>query len=146
VKLLINIDGAAKGNPGPAGCGIVIRDHSGETLLDEGKYLGKGTNNFAEYQGLLFAFERARELGGTELVIRSDSELLVRQMQGRYKVKSANIRPLHQRAREEVEKCAAGRCVHLPREENGEADELASEAIREARDGRLRSPPPLGEG
>ncbi len=137
MKLLINIDGAAKGNPGPAGCGIVIRDHSGETLLDEGKYLGKGTNNFAEYQGLLFAFERARELGGTELVIRSDSELLVRQMQGRYKVKSANIRPLHRRARAAAEEFAEIRFVHVPREENGEADDLANEAIREARDAGL---------
>jgi len=129
MKLSISIDGAARGNPGPAACGLVVRDASGATLLAEGKRLGRGTNNFAEYRGLLLALERARELGGTELVIKSDSELLVRQMQGRYKVKAKNLKPLHRAAREAAGGFATLRFIHIPREENGEADALANEAL-----------------
>jgi len=139
MKLELRIDGAAKGNPGPAACGVVLRDARGETLLAEGQYLGRGTNNFAEYQGLLLGLARARELGATELEVRSDSELLVRQMTGAYKVKAANLKPLHRQARAAVARFAAVRFTHVPREENDEADGLANEAIREAaRDGRLK--------
>ena len=138
MKLEIFIDGAARGNPGPAACGVLVRDAAGATLLAEGRYLGHGTNNFAEYQGLLLALALARRLGGTELAIRSDSELLVRQMTGAYKVKAPQLRLLWRRAQAAAGRFALVTFAHVPREHNAEADALANEALRQAkRDGRL---------
>ena len=95
---IANIDGASRGNPGPASYAVVIRDPSGKTVLELAKRLGRETNNVAEYYALLAALDYAASYGITALRIRSDSELLVRQMQGRYKVKSPELKPLHERA------------------------------------------------
>ena len=95
---IANIDGASRGNPGPASYAVVIRDASGKIVLELAKRLGRETNNVAEYYALLAALDYASSHGIEALRIRSDSELLVRQMQGRYKVKSADLKPLHERA------------------------------------------------
>src|SRR5713226_4569662 len=96
--LTINIDGAARGNPGPAAYAFVIA-REGQPPIEEAGYLGNATNNFAEYTALVKALERALELGGERLIIESDSELLVKQMNGEYRVKNDQLRVLHERAR-----------------------------------------------
>jgi ribonuclease HI len=95
---IANIDGASRGNPGPASYAVVVRDPSGKVILELAKNIGRETNNVAEYFALLAALDYATSHGINALRIRSDSELLVRQMQGRYKVKSAELKPLHERA------------------------------------------------
>ena len=95
---IANIDGASRGNPGPASYAVVIRDPNGKTILELAKNIGRETNNVAEYYALLAALDYATSHNIPSLRIRSDSELLVRQMQGRYKVKSTDLKPLHERA------------------------------------------------
>src|SRR5579862_8709368 len=94
-----NVDGASRGNPGPASYAVILRAPDGTTRFEVGKYLGRATNNVAEYYGLITALDYAAAQGIDRLLVRSDSELLVRQMQGRYKVNSPDLRPLHERAR-----------------------------------------------
>jgi len=130
LSVLIHIDGGARGNPGPAGAGVVIQDANDQTVLFEGGFfLGRATNNVAEYQGLVQALARAAALGAKVVEIRSDSELLVRQMNGQYRVKNAGLKPLH----EEAAKLRDGfeRCVirHVRRESNTAADRLANMAV-----------------
>lgn len=124
-----NIDGAARGNPGPASYGVVVRAPDGEVLASLGKYIGRQTNNVAEYYALIAALDYAAAHNLHRLRVRSDSELLVRQMQGRYKVKSPDLRPLYERAR----KMAAGQEMfaieHVRREQNSDADALANAAL-----------------
>ncbi len=123
-------DGASRGNPGESGIGIVIRTEAGDRLVAEGSYIGKTTNNAAEYEALLALLDRARELSCSQLIIHSDSELMVRQLTGRYKIKSPNLKEYHRRAKEKL----AGmpfpvEIRHVLREENGEADRLANMGI-----------------
>src|ERR1700680_3066209 len=92
------VDGASRGNPGPASYAVILRGPDGRTQFEIGKYLGRATNNVAEYYALITALDYAQSHGVARLLVRSDSELLVRQMQGRYKVKSPDLRPLHERA------------------------------------------------
>src|SRR5437879_575186 len=94
-----NVDGASRGNPGPASYAVILRGPDGATRFEAGKYIGRATNNVAEYYGLITALDYAAAQGIDRLLVRSDSELLVRQMQGRYKVKSPDLRPLYERAR-----------------------------------------------
>ncbi len=122
-------DGAARGNPGPAGAGAWIRDASGATLDEATLYLGETTNNVAEYRALLLALERAAELGINELEIRADSELMVRQMTGQYRVRNAGLQELHAKARVLEQKFDHVDYVHIRRKENQEADRLANLAI-----------------
>src|SRR6202163_5052621 len=130
-----NIDGAARGNPGPASYGVVIRDGSGELVAKLKKYIGRMTNNVAEYYGLIAALDYAQSHGVRALRIESDSELLVRQMRGHYKVKSADLRPLFERAKKMSQTFESFRIDHVYREQNCEADALANEALDETSGG-----------
>jgi ribonuclease HI len=138
-------DGGARGNPGPAGYGVVIQDEAGKQVAALSEYLGHQTNNFAEYQGLIAALEYAVNNGHKALKVISDSELLVRQIKGIYKVKNAALQDLHGRAKELIAKLDWFSIGHVLRGHNEDADRLANEAMdngmgRVARD-RLPTPP-----
>lgn len=124
-----NIDGASRGNPGPAAYAVVMRDPDGSVILELGKRLGRDTNNVAEYYALLAALDYATSNGIRALRIRSDSELLVRQMQGRYKVKSLDLKPLHERALKMSRQLQYFTIEHVRRELNRDADALANAAL-----------------
>jgi ribonuclease HI len=130
---VLYIDGAAKGNPGPAGCGVVIL-FGGVSIFSGGFFLGKATNNVAEYQGLLRGLDEAAKLKIGSLEIRSDSELLVRQMNGQYKIKAPNLKPLWKRAKDAAAGFQSVSFMHVPREENNAADGLANKAVKAGRD------------
>ncbi|MDR7482671.1 MAG: ribonuclease HI family protein [Armatimonadota bacterium] len=129
MKVRLFVDGASRGNPGPAGLGAVIQDARGKTLAELSEALGETTNNVAEYRALLRGLAEARALGADEVEVFADSDLLVRQVTGAYRVKSAHLLPLYQ----EVQTVLAGfrrwRISHVPREENAAADTLANQAI-----------------
>ena len=127
--LVAHSDGGARGNPGPAGYGVVIKDESGRTVAALSEYLGHQTNNFAEYQGLIAALEYAIKHGPKALKLISDSELLVRQIKGIYKVKNAVLQDLHGRAKELIAQLDWFSIGHAFREQNQEADHLANEAM-----------------
>src|SRR5713226_4194539 len=124
-----HIDGAARGNPGPASYGVVVRGPGGEVVAELKKYIGRATNNVAEYYALIAALDYAEAHGISALRVRSDSELLVKQMKGSYKVKSADLRPLFERARKMAQKIAHFAIEYVPREQNRRADQLANEAL-----------------
>lgn len=128
-ELIAYIDGGARGNPGLAGYGVVLQDARGRTLQTLSRPLGKATNNVAEYRALLAALEYAVGKHVRRLKILCDSELVVRQMQGRYRVLSPDLKPLYQRARELAGGLERFAIEHVPREENSLADRLANEAI-----------------
>ena len=127
--LIAHSDGGARGNPGPAGYGVVIKNESGAKVAALSEYLGHQTNNFAEYQGLIAALEYAIEHGPKALKLISDSELLVRQIKGIYKVKNAVLQDLHGRAKELIAQLEWFSIGHALREHNQEADRLANEAM-----------------
>jgi len=127
--LIAHSDGGARGNPGPAGYGVVIKDETGRKVAALSEYLGHQTNNFAEYQGLIAALEYAIEHGPKALKLISDSELLVRQMKGIYKVKNSVLQDLHGRAKELIAQLDWFSIGHAFREQNQEADRLANEAM-----------------
>ena len=126
-----NIDGGSRGNPGPAAYGVVIRNPRGEIVARLKKYIGRMTNNVAEYYGLIAALDYAQSQSIRALRVESDSELLVNQMRGRYKVKSADLRPLFERAKKMSQTFASFHIEHVYREQNAEADKLANEALDE---------------
>jgi ribonuclease HI len=126
-----NIDGGSRGNPGPASYGVVIRDPRGQIVAKLKKYIGRMTNNVAEYYGLIAALDYAQSHDIRALRIESDSELLVKQMRGLYKVKSPELRPLFERARKMSQSFESFRIDHVYREQNREADALANEALDE---------------
>ncbi|MGA8270339.1 MAG: ribonuclease HI family protein [Candidatus Sulfotelmatobacter sp.] len=127
--LIAHSDGGARGNPGPAGYGVVIQDQSGKKVAQLSEYLGHQTNNFAEYQGLIAALEYALQHGPKALKLISDSELLVRQIKGIYKVKNATLQDLHGRAKELIAQLEWFSIGHALREHNTEADRLANAAM-----------------
>ncbi len=127
--LVAHTDGGARGNPGPSGYGVVIKDESGKKVAGLSEYLGHQTNNFAEYQGLIAALEYAVEHGPKALKVISDSELLVKQVKGIYKVKNATLRDLHSRSKELIAQLEWFSIGHALREHNQEADRLANEAM-----------------
>ncbi|MGA8438029.1 MAG: ribonuclease HI family protein [Candidatus Sulfotelmatobacter sp.] len=127
--LIAHSDGGARGNPGPAGYGVVIQDESGHKVAHLSEYLGHQTNNFAEYQALIAALEYALQHGPKALKLISDSELLVRQIKGIYKVKNATLQDLHGRAKELIAQLDWFSIGHALREQNTEADRLANEAM-----------------
>jgi len=133
-----NIDGGSRGNPGPAAYGVVIRDAKGDVVARLKKYIGRMTNNVAEYYGLIAALDYAQSQGVKALRIESDSELLVKQMRGQYKVRSPELQPLFERARKMSQALESFRIDHVYREQNREADALANEAMDEVEGG----PPP----
>src|SRR6266705_218877 len=127
--LIAYSDGGARGNPGPAGYGVVIKDETGRKVAALSHYLGHQTNNFAEYQGLIAALEYAIQHGPKALRVVSDSELLVRQIKGIYKVKNATLQELHGRAKELIAQLDWFSIDHALREHNREADDLANQAM-----------------
>ena len=127
----INIDGGSRGNPGPAAYGVLIRDANGGVVAKLKKYIGRFTNNVAEYYGLIAAMDYAQSHGVRAIRIESDSELLVKQMGGLYKVKSADLQPLYERAQKMSKGFDSFRIDHVYREQNREADALANEALDE---------------
>ncbi len=129
-KLLVYSDGASKGNPGDAGIGVVIRSTAGDVISETADYIGKTTNNVAEYKALLRGLEMASDLRADEVIVRSDSQLLVMQLCGAYKVKSEHLRPLHAEACRLLASFGCCRVEHIPREENRRADELANEGVK----------------
>ncbi len=130
-----NIDGGSRGNPGAASYGVVIRDAKGEIVAKLKKYIGRMTNNVAEYYGLIAALDYAQSQGLKALRIESDSELLVKQMRGLYKVRSPELQPLFERARKMSAALESFRIDHVYREQNREADALANEALDEVEGG-----------
>ncbi len=129
MKLRLFIDGAARGNPGPAAIGIVVQDSRGRKLAGLGEYLGEATNNVAEYRALIRALREARSRRADELEIRTDSDLLVRQINGEYRVRSPHLMPLHQEAVRALETFPRWSIGHIPRRANAAADTLANKAI-----------------
>ena len=134
--VIANIDGGARGNPGPAAYGVVVRNSKGEVLAELSDYLGLQTNNYAEYSGLLAALEYAVQLKLPSLKIFSDSELLVRQMQGRYKVNNPTLQELFARAKSLAAKLKYFSIEHVLRERNKEADRLVNKVLDERARGR----------
>jgi len=126
-----NVDGGSRGNPGPAAYGVVIRDPRGEIVARLKKYIGQNSNNVAEYFGLIAALDYAQTHGIRALRVESDSELMVKQMQGHYKVKSEDLRPLFERAKKMSQTFEAFRIAHVYREQNKEADALVNQALDE---------------
>jgi ribonuclease HI len=130
-KVFVFSDGAARGNPGPAGAGAVIKDAQGTVLGRYKQPLGKTTNNVAEYKGLILGLRRAQEMGVREVDVRADSELMVNQLNGKYAVKAEGLKPLHNEAMALLRSFGGWRAEHVPREENAEADEMSNRAIDE---------------
>jgi len=122
-------DGASRGNPGPAGAGIVLHDPQGRLQVNTGRYLGETTNNVAEYQALLLGLEEARKIEVKKLRIFADSELMVKQLTGRYRVKSPHLIPLWRQAVNALNQFETWDINHVPREENHLADAAANRAI-----------------
>ena len=127
--VLAHCDGGARGNPGPAGFGAVVVDDAGLPLAELSEFLGFRTNNFAEYSGLLAVLAWALEHGHTRLRLISDSELMVKQIQGKYKVNSPDLRPLYEEARRRIAKLEGFQIQHALRHKNKDADRLANEAM-----------------
>jgi ribonuclease HI len=135
-ELRVFSDGASRGNPGLAGAGAVLALRSGEVVERLGLFLGTQTNNHAEYMGAILGLRRARALGADAVELVADSQLLIRQLEGRYRVKSPGLRPLYEEARLLLAGFARHALTHLPREENLEADEMSNRAIDERLDGQ----------
>jgi len=131
LRLRLYSDGAARGNPGPAGAGAVLVEPSGQVVDKLGKFLGRQTNNYAEYQGMLLGLKRARELGVREVEVFADSELMIRQLGGRYQVKSPTLRPLYLETLQVLNDFERVKLMHVPREMNRAADEMSNRAIDE---------------
>lgn len=130
-RIRLYSDGAARGNPGLAGAGAVLVEPSGQVVDRIGKFLGAQTNNYAEYMGLIIGLTRAQELGVREVEVFADSELMIRQLGGRYQVKSASLRPLYEEALKRLNAFERVKLVHVPREMNRAADEMSNRAIDE---------------
>ncbi|CAO0823639.1 ribonuclease HI [Desulfarculales bacterium] len=127
--MVLHADGGSRGNPGPAGAGAALLDVSGGLVAAWHRYLGKTTNNVAEYQALILGLEGAADLGVRHLLVRLDSELLIRQLQGRYQVKSPHLKPLFEQARQLTRSFASIKFQHISREQNAIADRLANLAM-----------------
>ena len=129
LSLVAYADGGSRGNPGKAACAALICDADGAELLRRAKLIGKATNNVAEYQGVLLALGLCRELGASDVTLRLDSELVVRQLEGRYRVKHAALAPLYENARELAKHFKSLDVEHVPRKENKVADDLVNAAL-----------------
>ena len=132
MKVVVHVDGGARGNPGPAATAAVATTPGGEELAERSAYVGEATNNVAEYRALLLGLELARELGATEVEVVNDSELVARQIGGEYKVKHAGLRPLYMESMEALRGFERWSVRSVPREGNVRADELVNEALDEA--------------
>jgi ribonuclease HI len=131
LALRLHVDGASRGNPGEAGFGVHVTAPDGSEVASLFGYLGTATNNVAEYQALLHGLRFALARGASSVEVFSDSELLVRQIEGRYRVKHPGLQPLHREAQSLLAHFAQSRVAHVPREKNREADALANRAVDE---------------
>ncbi len=144
-KLTLYVDGGARGNPGPAAAGVVLRDEGGAPLLEAGYLLGTLTNNQAEYSALLIGVRAARQAGAKSLTIYSDSELMVKQLMGEYRVKAGGLKPLFEDVQHQLLGLARWKIHHVLRDENRRADELVNQALdtgEDVTDVRLIDAPP----
>ncbi len=128
-RVTVNVDGGARGNPGPAAIGVVVRGPDEKVLEELGEAIGRATNNVAEYRALLRGIELAAAHGADELELVGDSELVVRQVEGRYKVKDATLRELHAEAKRELASFDSWSIRHVRRESNADADRLVNRAL-----------------
>ena len=128
--MVICTDGASLGNPGLAAIGATIKDEQGRLITSISQRIGQATNNQAEYKAVIAALEKATRLGAREVDIRSDSQLVVRQISGEYRVKKASLKPLYQRVKQLQRQLQGFTITHIPREQNTEADNLAHLALR----------------
>jgi ribonuclease HI len=128
-RLVVHVDGGARGNPGPAAIAAVLADSEGNVLEERSETIGRATNNVAEYRALLLGIERARELGASELDLVGDSELVARQVRGEYRVKDPNLRELHSRVASQLSGFDRWTIRNVPRAENARADSLVNEAL-----------------
>ncbi len=129
-RVIINTDGASQGNPGPAAIGATLKDERGRLLASISRSIGRTTNNQAEYRAIIAALEKAAEMGADRVEVRSDSQLVVRQLNGRYRVKKASLRPLYLEASRLLGRFQGVTLTSIPREQNREADALANAALR----------------
>ena len=129
MKLVVHVDGGARGNPGPAAVGVVVSTPDGEVLDEIGEVIGVATNNVAEYRALLLGLQRARALGASEVDVVNDSELVARQVTGDYKVKSAGLQPLHRETLTALRGFDRWSISSVPRERNARADALVNAAL-----------------
>ncbi|MDQ2938923.1 MAG: ribonuclease HI family protein [Actinomycetota bacterium] len=128
-EVRVNVDGGARGNPGPAAIAAVVQDGNGEVVEERSEAIGTATNNVAEYRALLLGIERAAALGARRLELIGDSELIVRQVTGEYKVKDEALRELHRQVREALDDFEKWSIRHVRRDENAEADRLVNEEL-----------------
>ena len=130
MQLIVEFDGGSRGNPGPAAFGVVVRSaDDGTPIVTAGRFIGTATNNVAEWRGLIFGVEKAAELGATRLEVRGDSQLVIRQMTGQYKVKQPHLKPLHAQATAAAGRIGKVTYLHNVREHNELADKLANKAM-----------------
>ena len=130
MNLRAYIDGSSIGNPGEAGCGVVLETEKGKILKEIGQYIGQATNNVAEYSGLLACLEMVQQYSGCSLIVHSDSQLLVNQMKGIYRIRKPHLATLHAKAMDMIKKGQINFDIHyVPREKNRKADELARRAV-----------------
>ncbi|HUN77495.1 MAG TPA: ribonuclease HI family protein [Solirubrobacteraceae bacterium] len=139
MKLIVHVDGGARGNPGPAAAACVISEPSGEVVEERAQLLGEATNNVAEYRALLLGLARARTLGADEVEVVNDSELVAKQVQGLYKVKHPAMRPLHAEAMAALRGFARWSIRSVPRAQNAQADALVNAALDGRANGQLPS-------
>ena len=132
-SVILNTDGGSRGNPGPAACGFVLTDQRGRIIVEKAKSIGRATSNQAEYQALIAGLEAALAHSPSRILIRADSELLIRQLNGSYKVKSLKLLPLFKRARALLDQFPSWRALHIPRHQNRRADALANQVLDRAR-------------
>jgi ribonuclease HI len=133
VKVVVHVDGGARGNPGPAAAAAVVSSPDGDVLDEASEFLGVATNNVAEYRGLLLGLARARALGADEVEVVNDSELVAKQVNGQYKVKHAAMRPLHSEAMQALSGFERWSIRSVPRAQNADADALVNQALDAAR-------------
>ncbi|HUA75869.1 MAG TPA: ribonuclease HI family protein [Solirubrobacteraceae bacterium] len=134
MKVLVHVDGGARGNPGPAAAACVVSTPEGEPLAEQAQLLGSTTNNVAEYRALLLGLATASELGADDVEVVGDSELIAKQVRGEYKVKNAGMKELHAEALAALRRFASWSIRTVPRAQNAEADALVNAALDQARD------------
>ena len=132
MKLVVHVDGGARGNPGPAAVAAVATTPAGDPVAERNEYIGEATNNVAEYRAVILALALAKELGASEVEVVNDSELVARQIGGEYKVKHAGLKPLYAETMEKLREFDAWAVRNVRREDNERADELVNEALDEA--------------
>jgi len=129
-RVIINTDGASQGNPGPAAIGATVKDEKGRLLASISRSIGRTTNNQAEYRAIIAALEKVADLGAIHVDIHSDSQLVVRQLNGKYRVKKASLRPLYLEVHRLLSQFKGFTITYIPREQNKEADALANAALK----------------